>query len=103
MPDKILIVDDDPSIVSQLKWGLSDEYEVLTASNVEEARRTMRDGRPSVVTLDVALGARDADREAGMALLDEIVDQYPTAKVIMVTGNDSRENALAAIRRGAVD
>ena len=103
MPDKVLIVDDDPSIVSQLKWGLSDEYEVLTASNVEDARRTMRDGRPSVVTLDVALGTRDADREAGMALLDEIVDQYPTAKVIMVTGNDSRENALAAIRRGAVD
>jgi two-component system NtrC family response regulator len=103
MPDKILIVDDDPSIVSQLKWGLSDEYEVLTASNVEDARRMMREGRPSVVTLDVALGARDVDREAGMGLLDEIVDQFPVTKVIMVTGNDSRENALAAIRRGAVD
>ena len=103
MPDKILIVDDDPSIVSQLKWGLSDEYEVLTASNVEDARRLMREGRPSVVTLDVALGAREVDREAGIALLDEIVDQYPVTKVIMVTGNDSRENALASIRRGAVD
>jgi len=103
MPDKILIVDDDPSIVSQLKWGLSDEYEVLTASSVEDARRLMREGKPSVVTLDVALGARDVDREAGMGLLDEIVDQYPVTKVIMVTGNDSRENALAAIRRGAVD
>jgi len=101
--DKILIVDDDPSIVSQLKWGLSDDYEVLTASSLEDARRLMREDRPSVVALDVTLGPREADREAGMTLLDEIVDQYPVTKVIMVTGNDSRENALAAIRRGAVD
>jgi len=101
--DKILIVDDEPSILSQLKWGLSDDYEVLTAATVEDARRAMRDERPSVVTLDVALGAREAEREAGMELLDEIVDQYPLTKVIMVTGNDSRENALTAIRRGAVD
>ena len=101
--EKILIVDDDPSIVSQLKWGLSEDYDVLTASSVDDARRVMRESRPSVVTLDVALGAREAEREAGMALLDEIVDQYPVTKVIMVTGNDSRENALAAIRRGAVD
>ena len=101
--DKILIVDDEPSILSQLKWGLSDEYQVLTAESVDEARRLLRDERPGVVTLDVALGTREADREAGLALLEEIVDHYPLVKVIMVTGNDSRENALAAIRRGAVD
>ena len=101
--DKILIVDDDPSILSQLKWGLSEDYHVLTALDVEEARRILREERPSVVTLDVALGMREADGEAGLALLEEIVDHYPLVKVIMVTGNDSRENALAAIRRGAVD
>src|SRR5438105_6938909 len=101
--DKILIVDDEPSILSQLKWGLSDDYHVLTALDADEARRLLRDERPNVVTLDVALGTRDADREAGLGLLEEIVDHYPHVKVIMVTGNDSRENALAAIRRGAVD
>ncbi len=101
--DKILIVDDEPSILGQLKWGLSDEYQVFTAADADEARRLMRDERPSVVTLDVGLGPREADREAGLALLDEIVDQYPLTKVIMVTGNNSRENALTAIRRGAVD
>ena len=101
--DKILIVDDEPSILSQLKWGLSEDYHVLTALDADEARRLLRDERPSVVTLDVALGTRDADREAGLGLLEEIVDHYPHVKVIMVTGNDSRENALAAIQRGAVD
>jgi two-component system NtrC family response regulator len=101
--DKILIVDDEPSILSQLKWGLSDDYQVLTAAGVDEARRLLRDEKPGVVTLDVALGTREVDREAGLGLLDEIVDHYPLIKVIMVTGNDSRENALASIQRGAVD
>jgi two-component system NtrC family response regulator len=101
--DKILIVDDEQSILSQLKWGLSEEYEVYTAANAEEAVRMLREERPAVVTLDLALGVRGAEREAGMALLDEFVDAYPMTKVIMVTGNDSRDNALNAIRRGAVD
>ncbi|HET9327224.1 MAG TPA: PEP-CTERM-box response regulator transcription factor [Candidatus Eisenbacteria bacterium] len=101
--DKILIVDDEQSILSQLKWGLSEEYEVYTAATADDAVRLLREARPAVVTLDLALGVRGAEREAGMALLDEIVDAYPMTKVIMVTGNDSRENALSAIRRGAVD
>ena len=101
--DKILIVDDEQSILSQLKWGLSEEYDVFTAANAEEAKRLLREEEPPVVTLDVALGVRGAEREAGLHLLDEIVDAYPLVKVIMVTGNDNRENALTAIRRGAVD
>jgi two-component system NtrC family response regulator len=101
--EKILIVDDEQSILSQLKWGLSDEYEVLTAATPDEAKRLLRDQAPAVVTLDLALGVRGAEREAGLHLLDEIVDAYPLTKVIMVTGNDKRENALTAIRRGAVD
>jgi two-component system NtrC family response regulator len=101
--DKVLIVDDEPSILSQLKWGLSEEFQVLTAATPDEVRRLLRDERPPVVTLDIALGTREPDREAGLALLDEIVDAYPLTKVIMVTGNDSRENALTAIRRGAAD
>jgi DNA-binding response OmpR family regulator len=40
--DKLLIVDDEPSILSQLKWGLSDAYTVLTAADVDEARRLLR-------------------------------------------------------------
>jgi two-component system NtrC family response regulator len=100
--EKILIVDDEESILNQLRWGLAGEYEVLTASNMEEARRMMRDEKPSIVTLDVTLGPPSAGPE-GMELLDEIVEKHPLTKVIMVTGNDSRENAIASIRRGAVD
>ncbi len=100
--EKILIVDDEDSIRNQLKWGLAEEYEILSAGTAEEARRLLRDEKPSVVTLDVTLGPAGA-RPEGLDLLDEIVEKYPLTKVIMVTGNDSRENALTAIRRGAVD
>jgi two-component system NtrC family response regulator len=99
--EKILIVDDEESIRSQLKWGLEDQYEVVTAATAEEARRALRDERPRVVTLDIALSRTGG--EEGLALLDEIVDLYPLTRVVMVTGNESRENALLAIRRGAVD
>jgi two-component system NtrC family response regulator len=100
--ETILIVDDEESILSQLKLGLADEYEVFTAASAEEARRVLREQRPKVVTLDITLTPRGAG-EDGMRLLDEIVDAYPLTKVIMVTGNESRENALSSIRRGAVD
>ena len=100
--EKILIVDDEESIRSQLKWGLADEYEVLTAATTEEARRVLREERPRVVTLDITLSRAGGD-EDGMILLEEIVDLYPLTRVVMVTGNESRENALQSIRRGAVD
>ncbi len=100
--EKILIVDDEESILNQLRWGLAGEYDVITASTADEARRILRDDRPSIVTLDVTLGPPSAGPE-GLDLLDEIIEQHPLTKVIMVTGNDSRENAITAIRRGAVD
>jgi len=99
----VLIVDDNPSILNQFKWGLKDEFEILTAANPEEARRLMKEHRPSVVTLDVDLKTPAGGGEEGLQLLDEFMDAYPSSKFIMVTANDNREVSLAAIRRGAVD
>jgi len=103
MPEKLLIVDDEASIRNQLQWGLADEFEVVSAASADEARRLLREERPTLVTLDVALGGQGRPSEEGLTLLDEIVDGYPSAKVIMVTANDSRDNALLAINRGAED
>ncbi len=100
---KLLIVDDEESIRNQLTWGLADEYEIVAAATLDEARNMLREEQPSLVTLDVALQAPGGPADEGLTLLDEIVDRYPFTKVIMVTGHDSRENALLAIRRGAVD
>jgi two-component system NtrC family response regulator len=100
--EKVLIVDDEEPILDQLKWGLQDDYEVLVAASPEEARRLLRKERPGVVTLDLTLRPGGSP-EDGLRLLEEVVEQYPLTKVIMVTGNDDPQNALTAIERGAVD
>jgi two-component system NtrC family response regulator len=101
--EKLLIVDDEESIRNQLAWGLADEFDILTAGTAEEARRLLRSASPELVTLDVTLNTPGRPPDEGLQLLDEIVDRYPLTKVVMVTANDSRENALTSIRRGAVD
>jgi two-component system NtrC family response regulator len=101
--ETLLVVDDEESIRSQLRWGLEDDFRVVTAGSAEEARRMLEREQPAVVTLDVTLGTPGGPAEEGLLLLEEIVDRHPFTKVVMVTGNDSRENALLALRRGAVD
>jgi two-component system NtrC family response regulator len=101
--EKLLIVDDEESIRNQLRWGLEDEFEVLIAGTADEARRLMRSEGPGLVTLDVALNTPGKPADEGLVLLDEIVDRYPLAKVVMVTADSSRDNALTAVRRGAAD
>ncbi len=100
-PAKVLVVDDEPSILRQLKWGLAGEYEVFTSESSEGAWDVLQAERPDVVTLDLALEGNDP--ESGFELLDRMMAFDPGLKVIMVTGNDTRENALRAVDRGACD
>ncbi|OQX87684.1 MAG: PEP-CTERM-box response regulator transcription factor [Candidatus Omnitrophica bacterium 4484_70.2] len=100
---KILIVDDDVGILNQLKWVLQGEYEVLIASNKEEGLRIIEEKMPELVALDVNLnGISFSDRE-GIEILDKIKNRFPFIKVIMITGDDSKEIALEAINKGAYD
>ncbi len=98
---KLLVVDDDPAILRQIKWGLTEDCQVLTADGVDAAWEQLREHRPEVVTLDLAIEGDDP--ESGFGLLDRLVSFDPLLKVVMVTGNDARENALRAVDRGAFD
>ncbi len=98
---KLLVVDDDLAILRQLKWGLSADYEVITAENPDSAWELLREERPDVVTLDLAL--ENDNPESGFELLERFIGADPLVKVVMVTGHDTRENALRAVDRGAFD
>ena len=98
---KILIVDDEEGIRIQMKWALADEYELMMAATAKEAMRTFERGRPDVVLLDIALSP--SDEKGGLRLLEEMLDLDPTVKVIMITGHDTKNNALEAIGKGAHD
>ena len=102
-PDKrLLVVEDDAGLRKQLKWCF-DEYEVVTAENREAALAAVRRYEPPVVLQDLGLPPDAEGVTEGMETLREILAIAPATKVIVVTGNDDRENAVRAVAIGAYD
>jgi two-component system, NtrC family, response regulator len=100
---KLLIIDDDEDLRTQMKWALTQDYTVLLAEDRPNAAAVMRKEMPSVVTLDLGLPPLPAGVEEGFAVLDEILNEYGQTKVIIITGRGEKENALRAVEKGAYD
>ena len=99
---RLLIVEDDPGLQRQLKWCF-DQYEVLMASTRSEALVLLRRFEPPVVLQDLGLPPTPEDVTEGMHTLREILSLAPQTKVIVVTGNSDRDNAVRAVSLGAYD
>lgn len=100
---QILVVENDPDIQNQMKWGLSKRYNMLHALNRDEALQIFTNKKPAVVTLDLGLPPDENGSGEGLACLSEILHIAPETKVIIITGNNDRKNALKAIQMGAYD
>ena len=101
--EKLLVVDDNAEIRKQLKWGLGKEYRMLLADDVDEALKLFSSHQPAVVTLDLGLPPDLDGPSEGFRGLEAMLRENPRAKIIVLSGNDERENVLAAIDRGAYD
>jgi len=99
---KILLVEDDVGLQRQLKWSL-EGYEVLTAADRESALAQVRRHEPAVVLLDLGLPPDPDGATEGLAALQQILALAPATKVIVITGNQDRANAVGAIGHGAFD
>ncbi len=99
---KILIVDDEEGIRSQIYWALADQYEVFQAADAPAAIEIVRTEMPDLATIDIALSSVGEDTH-GIDLLVDALEAHPGMKVIMVTGNEEKETALKAIDAGAHD
>lgn len=100
--NKLLIVEDDPGLQSQIRWCFED-YNVVLAEDRESALEQIRKHRPAVVTLDLGLPPETDNPSEGLATLEQILEIEPSTKVIVVTGQDDKENAVKAIGMGAYD
>lgn len=100
---KLLIVDDDEEIRTQMRWSLGTEYEIFQAGNRDGAIQQFKENAPPVVLLDLGLPPRPNLVDEGMRTLAEIIQFAPKTKVIIISGQGERENALEAIGRGAYD
>ncbi|HEY1257751.1 MAG TPA: PEP-CTERM-box response regulator transcription factor [Stellaceae bacterium] len=98
----LLIVDDDAGLLRQLRWAFAD-HKVHPAGSREEAISIIRGQPVPVAILDLGLPPDPDGASEGLAALTEIREIAPATKVIIATGNETREHALRAIALGAYD
>jgi len=98
----LLIVEDDPGLQKQLKWCF-DGHEVHLAENRQAALAALRRFEPSVVLQDLGLPPDPEGVSEGFATLLEILKLAPHTKVIVVTGQLDKDNAVKSVGLGAYD
>jgi len=103
MKPRLLIVEDDEDIRVQMKWALASDYEVLMAGDRPAAVAAFTAERPVMTLLDLGLPPCPNEPEEGLATLSALLAIGPLAKVIIVSGQSDRQNALRAVGAGAYD
>lgn len=95
----VLLIDDDQAFASTLSRGLQREgWQVRCAADSVSALAAVADAAPAAVLLDLRLGS-----ENGLQLLQQLRQQLPQARIVMLTGFGSIATAVEAIKRGADD
>lgn len=93
----VLVLDDETSILTALKYALEDNYNVFTTPKVEEALEIIANNNIDLVLLDQFLG----DGYFGLDVLSTIKSYDHRILVIAMTAYGSIENSIEAIQRGA--
>ena len=100
MPDaKILVADDENSIRLTIKQALSAHgYDVRVAVDGPTALESLRDNSADLLLLDIQMPGMD-----GIEVLKSAMAAHPALKVIMVSAHGSIDNAVDAMKLGAID
>lgn len=101
MKPRILIVDDDEAITQQMFWTLSDDYDVVTANDLQSAVRRATVYEPAISILDLQLPPETTSPEVGLRLLEYIKGHLPKTKVLVVTGADGANVREECFAQGA--
>jgi len=103
MKPGLLMVDDDEAIRTQMKWALSQDYDMCFAEDRRGALEAFEASTPAVTLLDLGLPPRPNECDEGLAALSDILAIDSTAKVIVISGQSEKRNALQAVGAGAYD
>ncbi|HET7903489.1 MAG TPA: sigma-54 dependent transcriptional regulator, partial [Candidatus Eisenbacteria bacterium] len=95
---RVLVVDDEPSILLEVAGALKRHYDVLTATSAEEAERMLAQERLDLLITDLRLPGKD-----GLSLLESAKAAVPDLPVVLLSGHGTIEEAVKAIRLGAAD
>ena len=100
---KLLLVEDDEEIRTQMRWALSGDYDTVLVGDRVSAVAAFRSHRPPVVLLDLGLPPEPASPTEGLATLAELRALDSDTKIVIVSGQGEKGNALHAIGAGAYD
>lgn len=100
MPERILVVDDEPNMLRLLKTILMDKtgYEVAATNNPLEVKKLLQEEHFDLVVTDLKMPLVD-----GIDLIDIIKEVSPGAPIIIITAYGTIETAEEAIQKGAYD
>jgi putative nucleotidyltransferase with HDIG domain len=98
MSPRILIVDDEIEITEILADLLSEEYECLKAGSAEDALAHLRQGQFQLVISDITMPGM-----SGLEMIPHVKEIAPETVVVMISGMQTVESAIGALRLGAFD
>jgi two-component system NtrC family response regulator len=99
---KLLIVEDDEGLCRQYRWAFP-EHELLLAHERGTACGIVSREHPAVAIIDLGLPPDPGGASEGLALLAQILELTPNAKIIIATGSEDIAHALQAVAGGAFD
>src|SRR3954470_7375442 len=93
----LLLVEDDPGLRTQMQWALAPRKVIACASR-QEALTKFRSAKQDchIALLDLGLPPDCDGASEGLAILTELLVENPRAKVIVLSGNGDRANAVKA-------
>ena len=99
MQKKLLVLDDEQSILDSLSRTLSDlGFELLLCNDPHLALDRIKSEGPQVVLSDLKMPGLD-----GLEILQRVKNYNPDIQVILITGHGSIDEAVAAMKKGAYD
>jgi len=101
VPGTLLVIEDDPILLDQLRWSLKGLFEVRGARDATEGRALLNSD-PDLYLFDLRLPP-SGQVEEGLKLLEEVRRRDPEATVVMMSGEEDRQVALRSIELGAFD
>ncbi len=101
----LIVVDDDPLILESLTVALDDWFQVFCAKNRREARSAVRQmpTPPDCAIVDLGLPPDRHKPEHGFTVIKDILAAAPNCTLLVVSGQDSEQNARLARTMGATD
>jgi two-component system NtrC family response regulator len=97
---RVLLVEDNHGLREQLKWALTDTYDIVEADTMESCCTIFEQLRPLIVCLDMGL---DNIPDRGLEIIDWLILKNRYVKIIVITANTNEQLGPESIKRGAFD